>query len=78
MKRHFMLSLAVGCLVPLAAGAQHPVGLLSDDLLQTFDGYNLLFPHNQSTVFLLNNCGEIVHTWEDAPDIRPGNTVLLA
>jgi arylsulfotransferase ASST/type IX secretion system substrate protein len=61
----------------IATIAQNTVGLLSFDFSQHYDGYNLMFPHNQSTVFLLNNCGEIVHTWEDEPDFRPGNVVEL-
>ena len=62
---------------PKAIPAQHTVGLLSYDFPNTFDGYNLLFPHNQSTVYLLDNCGEIVNAWEDDPQIRPGNSVYL-
>ena len=59
------------------AFAQNTVGLLSFDFSQQFDGYNLMYPHNQSSVFLLNNCGEIVHTWEDDADFRPGNVAEL-
>ncbi|MEM7103409.1 MAG: arylsulfotransferase family protein [Bacteroidota bacterium] len=57
--------------------AQNTVGLLSYDPSSTFDGYNLLYPHNQPNVYLLNNCGEIVHTWTDEPNFRPGNTAYL-
>lgn len=53
------------------------VGLLSYDPNNAFDGYNLMFPHNQPNVFLLNNCGEVVHTWEDEPNFRPGNIAYL-
>ncbi|RLD19801.1 MAG: hypothetical protein DRI69_07575, partial [Bacteroidetes bacterium] len=56
---------------------QNTVGLLSFDFSQQFDGYNLMYPHNQPSVFLLNNCGEIVHTWEDDADFRPGNVAEL-
>ncbi len=59
------------------AFAQNTVGLLSYQPSKTFDGYNLLYPHNQSTVFLLDNCGEIVHQWTDDTDFRPGNTAYL-
>lgn len=61
----------------ITAFAQNTVGLLSYDFSQQFDGYNLMFPHNQPNVFLLNNCGEIVHTWEDDADFRPGNLAEL-
>jgi len=57
--------------------AQNTVGLLSYDQTKAFDGYNLIFPHNQPHVFLLNNCGEIVHQWEDDANWRPGNTAYL-
>jgi hypothetical protein len=57
--------------------AQNTVGLLSYNPMKTFDGYNLIYPHNQPNVFLLNNCGEIVHTWEDSTNYRPGNTAYI-
>lgn len=57
--------------------AQNTVGLLSYDPTKAFDGYNLLYPHNQPHVYLLDNCGEIVHVWEDTPNSRPGNTAYL-
>ncbi|MEM1217741.1 MAG: aryl-sulfate sulfotransferase [Bacteroidota bacterium] len=37
----------------------------------------MVFPHNQSDVYLFDNCGEIVHIWEDDDDFRPGNSVYL-
>jgi hypothetical protein len=57
--------------------AQNTVGLLSYDPNNSFDGYNLMFPHNQPHVYLLNNCGEVVHTWEDEPNFRTGNIAYL-
>ncbi len=59
------------------AHAQVTVGLLDYNANKVFDGYNLHFPHNQGNAYLLNNCGEIVHVWEDA-NYRPGNGVYLA
>lgn len=58
-------------------GSQNSVGLLSYVPAKSYDGYNLLYPHNQPNVYLLNNCGEIVHVWEDDPSFRPGNTAYL-
>lgn len=55
---------------------QNTVGLLSYDFDKTSDGYNLYFPHNQGNTYLLNNCGEIVHSWEDM-DVKPGNSVEM-
>ena len=57
--------------------AQNTVGLLSYDHTKAYDGYNLMFPHNQPHVYLLNNCGEIVHTWEDDANWRPANIAYI-
>ena len=56
--------------------AQKTVGLLSFDHQQAQPGYNLIYPHFQSNVYLLDNCGEVVNTWEDSI-YRPGNSVYL-
>ncbi|WP_020535506.1 aryl-sulfate sulfotransferase [Lewinella cohaerens] len=61
----------------LTLGAQNTVGLLSYQPTETFAGYNLIYPHNQPNVYLIDNCGEVVHVWEDEPDWRPGNTAYL-
>ena len=57
--------------------AQNTIGLLSYNESKAWDGYNLLYPHNQPNVYLLNNCGEIVHVWEGEEDTRPGNTAYI-
>ena len=57
--------------------AQNTVGLLSYNPSKSFDGYNLIYPHNQPNTYLINNCGEIINTWEGEPDTRPGNTAYL-
>ncbi|MCB0707401.1 MAG: aryl-sulfate sulfotransferase [Saprospiraceae bacterium] len=57
--------------------AQNTVGLLSYNPSKAFDGYNMIYPHNQPNVYLLDNCGEIVHVWEDDSNWRPGNTAYL-
>ena len=76
MKQTFtiLFLLAFGCQL----SAQAPtVGLLYYKPSQSCDGYNLIYPHNQPNVYLLNNCGEIVHTWTDDADFRPGNTAYI-
>lgn len=68
------------CLLVMAgfqAYAQHTVGIISYDPAGAFDGYNLIYPHNQPNVYLLNNCGEVVHAWPDSSQYRPGNTAYL-
>ena len=57
--------------------AQNTVGLISYNQNKAYDGYNIIYQHNQPNVTLLNNCGEVVHTWEGDPDTRPGNTAYL-
>lgn len=52
------------------------VGLLSKDVEKISEGYNLIFPHNQSIVYLLDNCGQIVHTWE-GEEVLPGNAAYI-
>lgn len=57
--------------------AQNTVGLLNVDGNRAHDGYNLIYPHNQPTSYLLDNCGRVVHSWPDSAQYRPGNTSYL-
>ncbi len=43
----------------------------------TEGGYNLIYPHNQPDVFLLDMCGNVVHKWENADSLRPANVCYL-
>ncbi len=56
---------------------QNTIGLISYEPDKAYDGYNLMYPHNQPNVYLLDNCGEIVHVWEDSLNTRPGNMAYL-
>ena len=56
---------------------ENTIGLLSYDEDRAYDGFNLLYPSNQSTIFLLNNCGEIAHSWPGTPGMVPGNSAYL-
>ncbi|MCF8462190.1 MAG: aryl-sulfate sulfotransferase [Flavobacteriales bacterium] len=62
--------------LPLTAFSQQTTGLFQFDW-QTEDGYTLFAPllagHNQ---YLLNNCGEVVHTW-NSPLTSPANSMYL-
>jgi hypothetical protein len=75
-KKNLLLSIFLVCIF-YSGNAQNTIGLISYNADKTFEGYNLIFPHNQEKVFLLNNCGQIVHSWEDDAMYRPGNTVYL-
>jgi hypothetical protein len=68
----FSITLLTGGLV-----AQNTIGLLSYKPAKAFHGFNLIYPHNQPNVYLFNNCGEIVHVWEDDAGFRPGNTAYI-
>lgn len=56
--------------------SQNTVGLLSYIPEKTQDGYLLLYPQNQGTAFLINNCGEVVHKWIDN-SAGPSNSASL-
>lgn len=74
MRRYlFSILLIMQCFM----GLTQTVGLLSFDPSQADDGLTLLYPHNQSTVFLLDPCGQVVHSWPDSSQFRPGNVAYL-
>ncbi len=74
MKQLFTLLL----LFPLLTlNAQNTVGLLTNEIEQVYPGYNLLYPSNQPNVYLLDNCGQVVHTWEGESGFVPGNSAYL-
>ncbi len=72
---HFIFFTLFG--IVLIAQSENTIGLLSYNHTKSYDGYTLLYPHNQSTVFLIDNCGQYVHTWIDSSNFRPGNTAYL-
>lgn len=43
-------------------GAQQTVGLFTNTA-ESFNGYTLFAPTNGTTIYLINNCGEKVHSW---------------
>jgi len=58
--------------------SQNTVGLLKYDDELSIGGYTLVYPERQSNAYLLNECGEIVHSWEDEnPLSRPGAVAYL-
>ena len=61
----------------LTLQAQNTIGVtdFQPDLVD--DGYTLIYPHNQPNVYLLDFCGEVVHTWANADTLRPGNMAYL-
>ncbi|MDH3649031.1 MAG: aryl-sulfate sulfotransferase [Saprospiraceae bacterium] len=75
--RNGLLTMVWVFMFSIGFSQNHTVGLLSFDPDRSFPGFNLVFPHNQSTVFLLNNCGQFVQSWTDEANFRPGNAVYL-
>lgn len=54
--------------------SQQTVGLFYNTP-QSYDGYTLFAPGGSDTTYLIDNCGEKVHTW--TTNTTPGNTVYL-
>ncbi len=58
--------------------SQNTIGLIDyQPWNNSYDGYNLIYPHNQSSVYLIDNCGRIIQEWKDDEVYRPGNTAYL-
>ena len=70
-------SFALSLLFITSAFGQNTIGVtaVQPDLVE--EGYTLLYPHNQPNVYLLDVCGEVVHTWINADTLRPGNVAYL-
>ena len=58
--------------------SQNTVGLLYSDEENSIGAYTLIYPERQTNAYLINQCGEIVHTWQDEnPLSRPGAVAYL-
>ena len=53
------------------------VGLINYKPELSSPGYNLIFPFGQTSVFLIDDCGEVVNEWSDVPGIAPGAATYL-
>ena len=42
--------------------AQNTIGVTDFQPELVDEGYNLIYPHNQPNVYLLDMCGEVVHS----------------
>jgi hypothetical protein len=73
MKRFWFLSIFFLQTLPKLA-AQQTVGLFLNDSL-AFNGYTLLVPPNYPVTYLIDNCGNVVHTWTS--DYDPGLSAYL-
>jgi hypothetical protein len=77
MKKVFLILVSLFFINSQIGLSQNTVGLLRYTPEKSSEGYNLFFPHNQSTTFLMDNCGNIVHTWQLPDTMRPGNAAYL-
>lgn len=55
--------------------SQRTVGIIQNDS-NSFNGYTLIAPLNSYETYLVDNCGEIVHSWNNSPN-KPGASVYL-
>jgi len=70
--RYFLLYLMV--LASFQSIAQQTIGLFRNDS-SSYNGYTLFCPSAYETTYLIDNCGEVVHTWQSA--FQPGLTGYL-
>lgn len=54
--------------------AQQTIGLFTNTI-GSFDGYTLFGPKNSTETYLINNCGEKVHSWSS--QYVPGGSIYL-
>jgi hypothetical protein len=72
-KSKILTIIALLCSI-VGVNAQNTVGLISNSS-DAFDGYTLFAPIGSTTTYLINNCGEKVHSWPST--YRPGQSVYL-
>ncbi len=65
------------CICVCSAYAQNTVGLLGQNSSEVSFGYNLFYSHFQSTTYLVDTRGQVMHLWEDNDMYVPGNSVFL-
>lgn len=60
-----------------AGVAQNTVGLISYDPALSYEGYTMVYPVGQGTVYLLNNCGQVVQAWPDTAHFASNSARLM-
>lgn len=73
----YLLTLALLLASPFSSlvQAQQTVGLFENDTA-SFEGYTLFAPMQETTAYLIDHHGRLVHTWESG-GIRPGHSIYL-
>ncbi|MGY8884477.1 MAG: aryl-sulfate sulfotransferase, partial [Flavobacteriales bacterium] len=77
MKLQYTIGLILLMFINIGIAQENTVGTIVYDEEATDGGYNMIFPHNQPDAFLLDMCGNVVHTWENNDTLRPGNVIYL-
>lgn len=62
------------CISYFNISAQQTIGLYFNEEA-AFDGYTLLAPSSSKITYLMNNCGEVVHSWQS--NHNPGKLAFL-
>lgn len=73
MKKYFALSSFLLFSLNLIL-AQQTVGLFEYGN-EVFEGYTLFAPQQNTSTYLVDNCGNLIHEWQS--DLRPGSVVYL-
>ncbi|PCJ82338.1 MAG: hypothetical protein COA49_02240 [Bacteroidetes bacterium] len=77
MKKLYLLSITLFLFSFSILSQENTVGTILYNSELSDGGYNLIYPHNQSTAFLMDMCGNVVHTWEHADTLRPANILYI-
>ena len=77
MKQNYFLGLALFIIATTTFSQENTVGTIIYNPELSDGGYNLIYPHNQSTAFLMDMCGNVVHTWEHGDSLRPANVLYI-
>ena len=75
--KKFISGVVVSMLVFSSIAQDNTIGTIVYHPEATEGGYNLIYPHNQSTAYLLDMCGNVVKTWEHADSLRPANVFYI-
>jgi len=71
------LQIILLCFLISTAMAQRSVGVLSYDATLSADGLNLIYPLGQSDTYLIDNCGEVVHSWQGSDELVASTVAYL-
>ncbi len=77
LKKALAYKLIICAAINCIGQSNRTVGLLAYDKKYSYEGLNLFFPRGAANVYLINNCGQIVHTWLDSSKTGPNQSAYL-